>query len=159
MKRYSCVSIGGTFDLLHLGHFDMLKKSFEIGSFVVIGMTSDSFATTRLNKRIHNSFRVRCQNLKAFIAKEIKSDSFEITQLDEEFGPLMFSQKIDCLVVSSETYTKGERINKIRSDKGLSPIDIVVVNIRLAEDGLPISSTRIRAREIDSSGRLLNLKK
>ena len=151
--------MGGTFDLLHIGHLDLLKKSFEIGSYVIIGVTSDNFATSILNKRLQNSFDTRYKNLKALIKKEIKCESFEITRLDEEFGPLMFSEKIDCLVVSSETNTKSARINKLRSDKGLLPLDIIIFKLRLAEDGFPISSTRIRAKEIDSSGRILNLKK
>ncbi|HEU5119611.1 MAG TPA: pantetheine-phosphate adenylyltransferase [Candidatus Nitrosocosmicus sp.] len=159
MKRYKCVAMGGTFDLLHFGHLDLLKKSFEIGSHVIIGLTSDDFAKTILKKNLRNNFEIRLANLDNFIRNEIRSRSFEITKLEEEFGPLMFSEFTDCLVVSSETSIKGERINKIRSKKGLLPIDIVIVKMRLAEDGIPISSTRIRAKEIDSAGRILGLKK
>lgn len=151
--------MGGTFDVLHLGHVDLLKKSFEIGSYVVIGLTSDEFAKYKLKKNLRNTFETRLKNLKTLILNQIRSTSFEITKLEEEFGPLMFSESIDCLVVSSETSTKGEKINKIRSEKGLSPIDIITVKMRLAEDGLPISSTRVKAQEIDPEGRILDLKK
>ncbi|VFJ12781.1 Phosphopantetheine adenylyltransferase [Candidatus Nitrosocosmicus franklandus] len=151
--------MGGTFDVLHLGHVDLLRKSFEIGSYVVIGLTSDEFAKYRLKKNLRNTFETRLKNLKTLILNQIRSTSFEITKLEEEFGPLMFSEYIDCLVVSSETSTKGEKINKIRSEKGLLPIDIIIVKMRLAEDGLPISSTRIKAKEIDPEGRILDLKK
>ena len=151
--------MGGTFDQLHLGHLDLLKKSFEIGSYVIVGLTSDNFAKTILKKNLRNSFEIRFANLESFIRNEIRSTSFEITKLEEEFGPLMFSEFTDCLVVSSETSIKGERINKIRSEKGLLPIDIVIVKMRLADDGIPISSTRIKANEIDSAGRIVGLKK
>ena len=151
--------MGGTFDQLHLGHLDLLKKSFEIGYYVIVGLTSDNFAKTILKKNLRNSFEIRFANLESFIRNEIRSTSFEITKLEEEFGPLMFSEFTDCLVVSSETSIKGERINKIRSEKGLLPIDIVIVKMRLAEDGIPISSTRIKANEIDSAGRIVGLKK
>ena len=151
--------MGGTFDILHLGHLELLKKSFELGSFVVIGLTSDKFAKFTLNKGLRNSFESRYKNLENFISDNIRSTSYEISKLEEEFGPLMFSEDIECLVVSSETIAKGERINNIRSDKGLLPIDIVSVSLKLAEDGIPISSTRIRDKEIDSTGRLLSLKK
>ena len=159
MKRYKSVAMGGTFDILHLGHLELLKKSFELGSFVVIGLTSDNFAKFALNKGLRNSFESRYKNLENFISDNIRSSSYEISKLEEEFGPLMFSEDIECLVVSSETIAKGERINNIRSDKGLLPIDIVSVSLKLAEDGIPISSTRIRDKEIDSTGRLLSLKK
>lgn len=151
--------MGGTFDILHLGHLELLKKSFELGSFVVIGLTSDKFAKFTLNKGLRNSFESRYKNLENFISDNIRSTSYEISKLEEEFGPLMFSEDIECLVVSSETIAKGERINNIRSDKGLLPIDIVSVSLKLAEDGIPISSTRIRDKEIDSTGRVLSLKK
>ena len=151
--------MGGTFDILHLGHLELLKKSFELGSFVVIGLTSDKFAKFTLNKGLRNSFESRYKNLENFISDNIRSSSYEISKLEEEFGPLMFSDDIECLVVSSETIAKGERINNIRSDKGLLPIDIVSVSLKLAEDGIPISSTRIRDKEIDSTGRVLSLKK
>jgi pantetheine-phosphate adenylyltransferase len=159
VKRYNCVAMGGTFDLLHLGHLDLLRKSFEIGSYVIIGLTSDDFAKFVLKKNLRNTFETRLLNLQSLIQEEIRSTSFEITKLEEEFGPLMFSESTDCLVVSSETSIKGERINKIRSEKGLLPIDIVIVKMRLADDGIPISSTRIRAKEIDPEGRTLDLKK
>ena len=35
---------------------------------------------------------------------------------------------------------------------GLPTIDIVSVELKLAKDGLPISSSRIRANEIDNDG-------
>ncbi len=150
------MATGGTFDILHLGHLDLLKKSFEVGSFVVIGLTSDSFARSTLNKDLRNSFESRYENLRNFIRDNIKSTSYEISKLEEEFGPLMFSDNIDCLVVSSETSIKGEKINNIRADKGLLPIEIVLVNMRLAQDGNPISSTRIRHKEIDPTGKVLS---
>ena len=150
------MATGGTFDILHLGHLDLLKKSFEVGSFVVIGLTSDSFARSTLNKDLRNSFESRYENLRNFIRDNIKSTSYEISKLEEEFGPLMFSDDIDCLVVSSETSIKGEKINNIRADKGLLPIEIVLVNMRLAQDGNPISSTRIRHKEIDPTGKVLS---
>ena len=150
------MATGGTFDILHLGHLDLLKKSFEVGSFVVIGLTSDSFARSTLNKDLRNSFESRYENLRNFIRDNIKSTSYEISKLEEEFVPLMFSDNIDCLVVSSETSIKGEKINNIRADKGLLPIEIVLVNMRLAQDGNPISSTRIRHKEIDPTGKVLS---
>jgi len=158
-KKYKCVAMGGTFDVLHLGHLDLLKEAFEISYYVVIGLTSDHFAKDKMKKDLRNQFETRLKNLNSFIAREIGSASFEITKLEEEFGPLMLSNKIECLVASSETSIKGERINKLRIDKGLGIIDIVTVKLRIAEDGLPISSTRIRKNEISPDGKVLSFKK
>lgn len=151
--------MGGTFDVLHLGHLELLRKAFEISHYVVIGLTSDYFAKEKLNKTLRNPFEIRLNNLHSLITREIGSTSFEITKLEEEFGPLMLSNTIDCLVVSSETGFKGERINKLRTNLGLGVIDIVTVKLRMAEDGFPISSTRIRNNEISPDGKILSSKK
>ena len=58
------------------------------------------------------------------------------------------------LVVSEETSAKGLHLNELRAEKNLSPVEIVVVPMILAEDGKAISSTRIKNSEIDSSGNL-----
>lgn len=152
MKRYGQVALGGTFDILHRGHLELLRKSFEIGLFVIIGVTSDEFVREKLNKQIINPYLVRVQNLRNVLQMEIKVNNYEITKLNDSFGPVMISGDIDCLVVSNETEEKGKTINHLRADLGLPAIDVVSVKLVLAEDGIPISSSRIRSNEIDENG-------
>ena len=159
LKKYDCVAMGGTFDILHVGHIELLKKSFEIGKFVIIGISSDDLVKEKLKKRINNSFEVRKHNLVKIIDNEVGSTQYEITKLEDAFGPLMFSEKVDCMVASTETSYKGKRLNEIRTSRGLPAIDIVSVGLKLAQDGLPISSSRIRANEIDKLGNILKNKK
>lgn len=99
-----------------------------------------------------NPYPVRVQNLRNVLQKEIKVDNYEITKLNDSFGPLMISGDIGCLVVSSETEEKGKTINHLRAESGLPAIDVVPVKLVLAEDGFPISSSRIRSKEIDENG-------
>ena len=54
LNKYNHVALGGTFDILHIGHLHLLKESFKVGNFVTIGITSDNFVKTRLNKKIKN---------------------------------------------------------------------------------------------------------
>ena len=152
LKRYGRVALGGTFDILHRGHLELLRKSFEIGLFVIIGVTSDEFVREKLNKQIINPYPVRVQNLRNVLQMEIKVNNYEITKLNDSFGPLVISGDIDCLVVSSETEEKGKTINHLRAESGLPAIDVVSVKLVLAEDGIPISSSRIRSNEIDENG-------
>ena len=159
LKKYECVAMGGTFDILHIGHIELLKKSFEIGKFVIIGLSSDNLVKERLMKKINNSYEVRKQNLVKIIEMEVGSNFYEITKLEDVFGPLMFSEKVDCMVASTETSYKGKHVNEVRTRMGLPVIDIVSVELKLAQDGLPISSSRIRANEIDQLGNTIKKKK
>lgn len=152
LKRYGRVALGGTFDILHRGHLELLRKSFEIGLFVIIGVTSDEFVRDKLNKQIINPYLVRVQNLRNVLQMEIKVNNYEITKLNDSFGPLVISGDIECLVVSSETEEKGKTINHLRAESSLPAIDVVSVKLVLAEDGIPISSSRIRSNEIDENG-------
>ena len=44
---FDIVATGGTFDILHKGHYMLLLKAFEVGRHVIIGVSSDNYATWR----------------------------------------------------------------------------------------------------------------
>jgi pantetheine-phosphate adenylyltransferase len=148
------VILGGTFDILHKGHETLLKKAFSLGK-VTIGLTSDQFAK-RLKKRKVNKFSQRKRNLEKFILKKFKRKA-KIVKIDDIFGPTL-KEDFDFLVVSRETFKNGLKINGERKKLGKKPIKIVKIKMVLAEDGKPISCTRIRKGEIDSEGKILRKK-
>jgi pantetheine-phosphate adenylyltransferase len=158
VKEYRLVALGGTFDIIHLGHLEMLRKSFELGQSVIIGVTSDNFAKTRLNKKIRHFYDLRVKNV---IENDlgINANNYRISKLDDDYGPLTKSDEVDCLIVSHESEERGKRINDIRATLGLPPITIVTIKMVLAEDGLPISSSRIRRNEIDEKGNFKCIKR
>jgi pantetheine-phosphate adenylyltransferase len=80
---------------------------------------------------------------------------YEIAKLDSEFGPAVTAGEVGALVASAETQAKGKKLNEIRKKNGLAPAEVIEVGLIRAEDGKPISSTRIRAGEIDRDGKLL----
>jgi pantetheine-phosphate adenylyltransferase len=47
-------------------------------------------------------------------------------------------------------------INPVRIKLGLPSVEIYTVKLVLADDGLPISSSRIRSNEIDENGLKIN---
>lgn len=148
------VATGGTFDEIHVGHIALLSKAFQTGRKVIIGVSSDEFAKKR-GKRLNHNFDQRVENLKEMIKKEFGNVSYKIAKLDGDFGPAVTTSDVGALVASSETQAKGRLLNQMRAQKGLKPVEVIEVGLVRAEDGSPISSTRIRAGEIDSRGRLL----
>jgi phosphopantetheine adenylyltransferase len=92
--------------------------------------------------------------LERVIEREFGNVSYEITRLDSEFGPAVTTGDVGALVASAETKGKVDRLNEIRAKNGLAPAEIIAVDLVRAEDGKPISSTRIRAGEIDWKGRI-----
>jgi pantetheine-phosphate adenylyltransferase len=153
-EKFPVVATGGTFDEIHAGHIALLSKAFQAGKKVIIGVSSDEFAKKR-GKRLNHSFDQRVENLKWMIKKEFGDMNYEIAKLDGDFGPAVTTGNVGALVASSETQVKGRLLNEMRAKRGLKPVEVIAVELVRADDGSPISSTRIRAGEIDSRGRLL----
>jgi len=153
-EKFPVVATGGTFDEIHKGHIALLSKAFQAGKKVIIGVSSDEFAKKR-GKRLNHKFDERVENLKKMIMKEFRNANYEIAKLDGDFGPAVTTDEVGALVASSETRIKGRLLNRMRAKKGLKPVEVIAVEMVRAEDGSPMSSTRIRVGEIDGGGRLL----
>jgi len=151
--QYRVIALGGTFDIIHIGHIELLKKGFSISEKVIIGLTSDEFALKN-GKKLLNNYEKRHSALKSLIEKKFQNSKFHIAKLENEFGPAVMEDDVEALVVSTEMQHKGSILNKIRIERNLSPVDVVSVSMVLGQDGERISTTRIRNNEIDSKGNL-----
>jgi len=151
-KMFKKVVVGGTFESMHLGHTRILQTAFDVGESIVIGLTSDAFAK---RFRVHKTpaFTKRKEELEEHIKPLNKP--YEIVEINDSYGIATIDPEIDCIVVSEETLLRAEEINTIRFKKNLPKLTIVVVPLALAEDGKPISSERITAREIDGDGKIV----
>jgi pantetheine-phosphate adenylyltransferase len=149
------VMVGGTFDPLHDGHKRLLVRSFEIagpGGHVVIGLTSDSFASRKSHPI--RPFATRKTDLQRYISSTIQSIQWDVEPLNDRYGSAIDAD-FDALIVSEETLAVAIEINKLRHEKGRKKVDIHQISCVLAEDGRWISSTRIYRGEIDVHGHLL----
>lgn len=147
------VAVGGTFQYLHDGHARLIEKAFEIvgNGKVYIGLTSDEMLQKNHNVESYDNRRTR---LLEYIKKiGVPEEKYEVTRLNDPYGPTL-EEDFDYIVVSPETYPVALKINRIREEKGKKPLEIVYVEYVMAEDGIPISSTRISKGEIDRHGRL-----
>ena len=151
---FNITALGGTFDIIHVGHIELIQKAVSISNKIIIGLTSDSFISKN-DKKIINNFEQRFENLEKIIHEKFPDCSFEIAKLDDDFGPAVIQGDVDALVVSEETRKKGDILNALRKERKLDPVEIIIVPMKMASDGNRISSTRIRNSEIDSSGNIL----
>lgn len=44
----------GTFDLLHYGHINILKRAKELGDYLIVALSTDEFNETKHKKAYHN---------------------------------------------------------------------------------------------------------
>ena len=146
--------MGGTFDILHIGHEALLTKASNIGDKILVGLTTDERAKKGRNADYLNSYEIRKRNLESLLDSLGVLDKFEIVPLNDDWGPSVIDEDFEAIVVSGETKSTADIINKIRSKEGRNELQIVVVPMIKAFDGKYISSSRIRKKEIDSEGNL-----
>ena len=144
-------ALGGTFNILHRGHRALLDRAFEVGDEVLVGITSDAMAYR--SKAVVRPLEERQTALEAYL--RTKGDNWTVFVIDRPDEHVDVRTDLSALIVSPETRTTGEAINRQRVARGLEPLSLVEVPHVLADDFLPISARRIMAGEIDADGRLL----
>jgi cytidyltransferase-like protein len=152
-RRPEYVVLGGTFDHLHAGHRALLETAFEWGRRVGIGLTTDELLHRWGSKQgAVAGYEQRLQNLTGYLGRRYERRRWRILPLSDRWGALLRPETRG-VVVSEETLPVALRANRIRSRRGISPVEVRVVPRLVGEDLLPISSTRVRRGEIDEEGR------
>jgi pantetheine-phosphate adenylyltransferase len=151
---FDIVATGGTFDILHKGHYMLLQKAFEVGRQVIIGVSSDNYATLK-KKKITNEYSIRQEKLKKFIGENFNKSNYSIYQLNDFYGPTVLTRDVEAIVTTESTKENCVKINELRKSRGMPQLEIILVPLVEDKEGRVISSTRIREGEIDINGNKL----
>jgi pantetheine-phosphate adenylyltransferase len=149
---YSTIFVGGTFDKLHAGHIALLSRAFAEGEQVTIGLTSDTYIQ-KFKKGQYGSYGEREAGLVSWLTGNGFLARSVIVPIENPYEPASTGAYAS-LIVTPANRLRGEEINSIRTGRGLVPLSLIEVPLVNAEDGKPISSTRVRSGEIDKSGHL-----
>ena len=143
MKR---VITYGTYDLLHQGHINLLKRAKDLGDYLIVGVTSDSFDRGRGKLNVRNNVLERVEAVKATgYADEVIIEDYLGQKIDD-----IQKYDVDIFAIGSDWVGKFDYLNEYCK----------VVYLPRTEG---ISSTMLRADSQDTykigiigSGRIAN---
>ncbi len=150
-KPFKRVIVAGTFDHLHKGHKTLLKISKLLGEELLVCIADGPLLKGKHLKERIESYEERKRKVEAFLSSI--NARFSIKRILDPIGPAGTDKISEAIVVSTETYPGALKVNSERKRRGLRELFIIVCPLVVGEDGKPISSSRIRAGEIDEEGR------
>lgn len=98
----------GTFDLLHYGHICLLRRAKELGDYLIVGITADSFDKARGKINVRQTLAERMEEVRAVgIADQIIVEEYEGQKIDDirRYG-------IDIFTVGSDWAGKFDYLSK-----------------------------------------------
>jgi len=136
----------GTYDLLHQGHINLLRRAKELGDYLIVGVTSDSFDRGRGKLNVRNNVLERVEAIKQTgYADEVIIEDYLGQKIDD-----IQKYDIDIFAIGSDWVGKFDYLNEYCK----------VVYLPRTEG---ISSTMLRAESQDTyrfgiigSGRIAN---
>ena len=95
MKR---VLTYGTFDVFHYGHLMHLKRAKELGDYLIVGVSNDTFNEEKKSKKAYYPYEIRKE-----IVDSIKyvNETFEQSSFEQKKDDIL-KYNIDILVSSTE---------------------------------------------------------
>ena len=98
----------GTYDLLHQGHLNLLRRAKELGDYLIVGVTSDSFDRGRGKLNVRNNVLERVEAVKATgYADEVIIEDYLGQKIDD-----IQKYDVDIFAIGSDWDGKFDYLNE-----------------------------------------------
>ena len=98
----------GTYDLLHQGHLNLLRRARELGDYLIVGVTSDSFDRGRGKMNVRNNVLERVEAVKATgYADEVIIEDYLGQKIDD-----IQKYDVDIFAIGSDWLGKFDYLNE-----------------------------------------------
>ena len=98
----------GTYDLLHQGHVNLLRRAKELGDYLIVGVTSDSFDRGRGKLNVRNNVLERVEAVRATgYADEIIIEDYVGQKIDD-----IQKYNVDVFAIGSDWEGKFDYLNE-----------------------------------------------
>lgn len=98
----------GTYDLLHQGHLNLLRRAKELGDYLIVGVTSDSFDRGRGKLNVRNNVLERVEAVKATgYADEVIIEDYLGQKIDD-----IQKYDVDVFAIGSDWKGKFDYLNE-----------------------------------------------
>ncbi len=128
----------GTFDLLHRGHLNILKRAKALGDYLIVGVTSDNYDLLRGKLNVSQSTTERIENVrKTGLADEIIIEEYDGQKIND-----IKKYNVDTIVIGSDWLNKLDYLKPycevvyLDRTKGVSSTDLRNIKNRILKLGI-----------------------
>lgn len=143
----------GTYDLLHQGHINLLRRAKELGDYLIVGVTSDSFDKGRGKLNVRNNVLERVEAVKATgYADEVIIEDYIGQKIDD-----IQRYDVDIFAIGSDWVGKFDYLNEyckvvyLPRTEGVSSTQLRAETQSIVRIGV-VGSGRIARRFVPEAG-------